>query len=44
MIEELSDQFVSVPEPGNLTSYLPLDATTKDKLVFRQAVRWQECI
>jgi len=29
MIEELSDQFVSVPEPGNLTSYLPLDATPK---------------
>ena len=25
-IEELSDQLIPVPEPGNLTSYLPLSA------------------
>jgi len=25
-IEELNDQLISVPEPGNLTSYLPLGA------------------
>lgn len=30
MFEEPNDQLIAAPEPGNLVSYLPLDAATKD--------------
>ena len=31
-IEELNDQLISVPEPGNLTSFLPSNAATKVRI------------
>lgn len=43
-IEELSDQLIPVPEPGNLTSYLPLSAAPEISQSFGQALSMQICI